>query len=299
MTAYYSRPPTQFPVGTELAADDIVLVTDISDSAPSHPSGLTKKYTMGVLQMFLEEQALGSDIATAKAAAAGNIDATYLNGTAGVGATLTNNANGALVIDGHALSVGDRWLAPYQSSSYANGVYQLTIQGDSITRAVSTRVSDFDGSFTGKIRQGDFIGILFGSVNPLSWWFLTSPSVAVVGTDPIVFQKQTLPVTEAWIATSDPTVQMEVNTGYTVISGSTLTLPALSAVGEWVELNGHLYTIAQNAGNTIYFGGIGNSTTGTGGSLSSTSLNSSIKLRCVTANSSWDVVAEVGTFTIF
>ena len=46
-----------------------------------------------------------------------NLDATYINGTSGVGATLTNAGTQAvLVIDGVTLSVGQRVLVPCQTS---------------------------------------------------------------------------------------------------------------------------------------------------------------------------------------
>jgi hypothetical protein len=73
------------------------------------------------------------------------LTATYNNGTAGVGATLTNSgANAALVIDGISLNVADRVLVYQQVDQTTNGVYVVTTVGDGSTAWVLTRSSDAD-----------------------------------------------------------------------------------------------------------------------------------------------------------
>ena len=53
-----------------------------------------------------------------------NLTATYSNGTAGVGATLTNSGTqAALSIDGVTLAVGNRVLVKDQTASLQNGIY--------------------------------------------------------------------------------------------------------------------------------------------------------------------------------
>ncbi len=54
--------------------------------------------------------------AAVHAATTANLDATYNNGTSGVGATLTANANGALVVDGHTLNADERVLVKNQTA---------------------------------------------------------------------------------------------------------------------------------------------------------------------------------------
>ena len=74
-----------------------------------------------------------------------NLDATYNNGTSGVGATLTNAGTQAvLVIDGVTLSVGQRVLVPCQTSQVQNGVYTVTNAGSASTNWVLTRATDYE-----------------------------------------------------------------------------------------------------------------------------------------------------------
>ena len=74
-----------------------------------------------------------------------NLNATYNNGTAGVGATLTNaGTQVALVIDGVTVSVNDRVLVYQQTTQTQNGIYVVTNVGSGSTNWVLTRASDAD-----------------------------------------------------------------------------------------------------------------------------------------------------------
>jgi hypothetical protein len=71
------------------------------------------------------------------------LNATYNNGTAGVGATLTNaGTQAALVIDGVTVSVADRVLIYTQSNQTQNGIYVVSDTGSGSTNWVLTRSSD-------------------------------------------------------------------------------------------------------------------------------------------------------------
>ena len=73
----------------------------------------------------------------------GNLNATYNNGTAGVGATLTNaGTQAALTIDGILMTVGKRVLIYNQTAQAQNGVYTATTGGDGSTNWVLTRATD-------------------------------------------------------------------------------------------------------------------------------------------------------------
>ena len=75
----------------------------------------------------------------------GNLNATYDNGSSGVGATLTNaGTQEALTIDGVALSTSDRVLVYNQTNAAHNGVYTVTAVGDGSTNWVLTRATDAD-----------------------------------------------------------------------------------------------------------------------------------------------------------
>jgi hypothetical protein len=72
-----------------------------------------------------------------------NLNATYNNGTAGVGATLTNaGTQAALVIDGITMVVADRVLVYQQTNQTQNGVYVVTSVGSGSTNWVLTRSAD-------------------------------------------------------------------------------------------------------------------------------------------------------------
>lgn len=70
---------------------------------------------------------------------------TYNNGAAGVGATLTATANGALAAqDGVTLLAGEALLVRHQATSFQNGIYTLTQAGSGGTPWILTRQTDSD-----------------------------------------------------------------------------------------------------------------------------------------------------------
>jgi hypothetical protein len=74
-----------------------------------------------------------------------NLNATYNNGTAGVGATLTNaGTQVALVMDGVTVATNDRVLVYEQTDQTQNGIYVVTNTGSGSTNWVLTRASDAD-----------------------------------------------------------------------------------------------------------------------------------------------------------
>ena len=98
-----------------------------------------------------------------------NLSATYSNGTAGVGATLTNaGAQAALVIDGVTLSVADRVLISQQTTQTENGIYVVTTVGSVSTNWVLTRSSDantfVNASPTG-LSEGSTVFVQQGTTN--------------------------------------------------------------------------------------------------------------------------------------
>lgn len=106
-----------------------------------------------------------------------------------------------------------------------------------------------------------------------------------------------IPTSDNWVDQTTASVTMAVNTGYTSDAGATLvtfTLPPTSAIGDWVEINGKgsgLWIIAQAAGQEI-FASPTNTTLGVGGSLASVNAKDCVRLRCITANTLWDVVSQ-------
>lgn len=84
---------------------------------------------------------------------------------------------------------------------------------------------------------------------------------------------------------------MDVNNGYIAsnLGLVTMTLPSVSSVGDLVWIIGKGsggWQIAQNPGQTIYFGN-NSTTTGVGGHLDSSNQYDTIQLLCITANTEW------------
>lgn len=107
----------------------------------------------------------------------------------------------------------------------------------------------------------------------------------------------------SWSVVTGTTQSAAVNNGYIANNAGlvTVTLPAVSAVGDVVAVTGINnatgWKVAQNAGNQIFFGGASTSG-GTGGSLASTATRDAVWLLCVSANANWQVLFSVGNLTV-
>src|SRR5664280_727577 len=142
----------------------------------------------------------------------------YDNGTAGVGATLTETAaNGALAAqDGVTLTLNQRLLVKNQAAPAQNGVYQLSQVGTGAAKWILTRVTDMD--------QKDEIASVFVFVSGgttganTGWVCTTEPELATVGTDAVT-----------WVQFS-AAGQTQAGTGLTK-SGNTLSLTIKTNLG--------------------------------------------------------------------
>jgi len=121
---------------------------------------------------------------------------TYNNGTSGVGATLTANANGALSVDSTPVVVGNRVLVKNEANGAYNGVYTVTATGGAGAPYVLTRATDYDTAGTGvnQIDSGDFFLITGGSTNTNTSWVQQTPLPITVGTTNLVFTQFAAPV---------------------------------------------------------------------------------------------------------
>jgi hypothetical protein len=122
---------------------------------------------------------------------------TYNNGTSGVGATLTGNANGALSVDSTLTIAAERILVKNEVAGANNGVYTVTQVGSAGTPYILTRATDFDSVGTGvdQIDEGDFFLVTSGTANVNTAWVQQTPPPITLGTTAIVFQQFSAPIT--------------------------------------------------------------------------------------------------------
>ena len=128
--------------------------------------------------------------AASAAASTANLTATYNNGTAGVGATLTNSGvQAAFVIDGYTASLSDRILIKDQTTGAQNGIYTVTTLGTILTNWVLTRATDFNATGSGPnyIETGASTFVNGGSINASTGWVLTTTGTITVGTTSLTF----------------------------------------------------------------------------------------------------------------
>lgn len=133
---------------------------------------------------YVDSVAQGLSIkAPVRAASFSNLDASYSNGTAGIGATLTGT--GALpAIDGVTLAVGDRVLVAGQTNQAQNGIYTVTTADGAF---VLTRATDFDNSEAGEVRGGAFCFVQEGTQYADCGFVCTTDGAVTLGTTDITF----------------------------------------------------------------------------------------------------------------
>lgn len=78
----------------------------------------------------------------------------------------------------------------------------------------------------------------------------------------------------------------------------TFILPAAAAIGDTFLIAGYgnLWTLTQNAGQSITLG-VSTTTIGVGGSVAATQVRDSLELVCVTANTEFQIINDVGNLT--
>lgn len=229
------NPQGQITSASTAGVDNVSLTSGTISATPATATALVNKSYVDSVVNGLTAQ-VPCNYATTT-----NLNATYANGTLGVGATLTANANGALSIDSAAPSVNQRILVKDQSSAFQNGAYVVTNAGSAGTPYVLTRATDYDQS--AEMAAGDGFYIISGSLNANTTWVEQTAAPITVGTTAIVF-----------VQFAAPTVKQPYtpNTALYASSATALTL-------------GVLPTLAGGTGDTNYSNGqllIGNTTTG-------------------------------------
>jgi len=180
---------------------------------------------------------------------------TYNNGTSGVGATLTANANGALNVDSVAVVAGNRILVKNEATQANNGVYTVTQTGSVGAPYILTRATDFDSTGTGvdQIDAGDFFLITAGATLANTSWVQQTPLPIIIGTTAIVFQQFGAPLTytAGTGLNESPSYTFNIaNTGVTAATyGSASQVPvfAVNAQGQLTLVTNTSIAIASGA----------------------------------------------------
>ena len=113
---------------------------------------------------------------------------TYSNGTAGVGATITADNNGAVLIDGASLTTGERILVKDETGANLpyNGIYTVTTVGGSGVALVLTRAVDQDANAE---FAGAYVFVESGSTNANNGYVCTAEDPFTVGTTDVTWEQ--------------------------------------------------------------------------------------------------------------
>ena len=123
---------------------------------------------------YVDSVSQGLDVKNSvEAATTANLSATYSNGTAGVGATLTFGT-AVTTLDGYTLVNGDRILVKDQTNAFENGIYTRT------SSTVFTRAIDADTS--SDLSGGVFVFVEQGTLNGDNGYVFTHNGAPTIGT---------------------------------------------------------------------------------------------------------------------
>ena len=131
---------------------------------------------------YVDEVATGLDVKdSVRMGTTANLSATYNNGTAGDGATLTNSGSqAALSMDGINAAQGDRVLIKDQTNQEENGIYTVTTVGNGSTNWVLTRAEDANKNT--ELTGGCFTFIESGTSNADNGYVFTHSGQPTLGT---------------------------------------------------------------------------------------------------------------------
>jgi hypothetical protein len=192
--------------------------------------------------------------------------ATYNNGTAGVGATLTNaGTQTAFTPDGVVAQVGDRVLIYQQANAAHNGVYTVTTVGSGSTNWVLTRATDANSygvKDPNKLGAGDAFFVTSGDTGAGETYVMNTTGTITFGTTAINFVQVSsaqiysagtgLTLTGTQFSLTSPVATTLGGTGLTTFGASNR---ALYSSGTNTLTAGTLPTAAGGTGHTTYTDG--------------------------------------------
>jgi hypothetical protein len=234
-----------------------------------------------------------------------NISALVLNNVTnfnGILSAADTNVQAALdTIDNWGAGTTDKCLVVGNGAGVALGVLAVGGTGTILTGVAANDPTWTTATYPADVNKGDVlvasadhvIGIVAGATT--AGYMLTANGAATAPT----FQT---PSGVIW-AVEAADMGAVANRGYIANKAGTLTftLPAACAVGKTFRFTGINtatgWKIAQNAGQTIYFGATA-TTTGAAGYLQSTAIRDSVELVCVVADTDFNVVSSIGNITV-
>jgi hypothetical protein len=218
-------------------------------------NGTTFKYILAdILQYILIAQGF-TTYASCRVATTAALTATYANGVAGVGATLTNaGAQVALSIDGVTLALADRVLIKNQINTFENGIYVVTDVGGLTSNWVLTRATDYDQS--SEIVYLGVVAITQGTQNAGLVFQENSQGPFVIGTSPITFQQLQIDIT--LLPSASPANKILRSDGTYWVQSTNASLSSTDALTNLTELqvdniniNGNSITSTDVGGNIV------------------------------------------------
>jgi len=173
---------------TNLTANGTLTGTAVLDDDTFGTATSDTVATSESIKAYVDSVASGLDLKdSCRAATTAALPAvTYDNGTSGVGATLTADANGALPAqDGVTLVANDRILVKDQAAGLQNGIYEVTQVGDGSNPFILTRTTDADTD--AEVTAGMFTFIEEGTTNADAGFVLTTNNPITIGTTALSF----------------------------------------------------------------------------------------------------------------
>jgi hypothetical protein len=272
--------------GANTNLTSVALTTGTISTIPTNNTDIVnKQYADAIASGIHFHEAV--DLATTTALPAN----TYNNGTSGVGATLTANANGALSVDSTLTVASNRILVKNEATQANNGVYVVTQVGTAGTPYILTRATDFNTAGTGvnQIDEGDFFLVTSGTANVNTAWVQQTSPPITIGTTALVFQQFAAPITytAGTGLNESPSFTFNIaNTGTAGTYGTSTQIPVFVT-----NAQGQVTSVTNTA-----IGTLNQNTTGTATLAKSTSAFTTGTAQTYTApaNTQWVKVTVVG-----
>lgn len=152
-----------------------------------------------------------------------NLNATYDNGTDGVGASLVSPSPQLLTLDGVSPATGSRVLIKDQTTLSENGIYSVVDRGSTTDPWLLIRTPDFDS--TSQIFAGQIIQVVSGTSNAVTAWMQTTTDAISMGLTDIIFVNLAQAQIENILPTTNQTTVSILNNVATIGLASNAVLP--------------------------------------------------------------------------